>query len=60
MERRNDEDIRLKKYSIVTEKDWLIRAVEQKHPHLTVGVAYSEPLVYDRVDRLLLMTAIRN
>jgi hypothetical protein len=39
--------------------DWLMRAIEQKNAHLTIGVANSELLVFDQIDRQL-MTVISN
>jgi len=50
----------LKNQLVAARKDWLERAVEQKSAHLTVGIAYSELLVYDRVDRLLLTASLNN
>jgi hypothetical protein len=38
---------------------WLMRAIEQKNSHLTIGVANSELLVFDQIDRQL-MTVISN
>lgn len=49
----------LKKRLGTTSDDWLMRAVEQKNAHLTVGVANSELLVYDQLDRQLL-TVLNN
>lgn len=40
--------------------NWLMRAIEQKNAHLTVGVACSELLVYDQLDRQLLTLIANN
>jgi hypothetical protein len=37
-----------------TGSSWLERAIRQKNPALTIGVAASQLLVYDRLDRHLL------
>ena len=44
----------IKQHSVTCSDEWLIRAIEQKNPHLSVGVAYSELLVYDQLDRQLI------
>jgi hypothetical protein len=58
MERENEEDriyyIYVRKQTVACTCDWLMKAIEQKNARLTVGVAFSEPLVYDQVDRLVL------
>jgi len=33
---------------------WIQRAVEQKHPKLTLDLAYSIPLIYGELDEVLL------
>jgi hypothetical protein len=42
------------------QKDWLIRAVEQKCRNLTVGVANSKPLSFDGLDLNLLISKFNN
>jgi len=37
-----------------TSRTWIDLAIRQRHPRLTVELAYSTPLVYDALDRLLL------
>ena len=33
---------------------WIQRAVEQKHPKLTIDLAWSIPLIYSDLDKVLL------
>jgi hypothetical protein len=37
-----------------TSNDWIQRATAQRNPHLTVGVASSIELVYDKLDAKIL------
>ena len=39
---------------VSTSSTWLERAVEQRHPKLSLALAYSVPLVYSQLDRVLL------
>lgn len=43
-----------------TANGWLVTAIQQKNPALTVGVAYSVLLCYDRLDRALARRATVN
>ena len=43
-----------------TGSEWLERAILQKNPALTVGIASSRLLVYDRLDRRLILSSPAN
>jgi hypothetical protein len=45
---------------ISTSSSWLRKAIEQKHNHLTIGVANSRILVYDSFDRKILTLSNSN
>jgi hypothetical protein len=50
----------LKKGLISTSSLWIERAVAVKSTRLSVGIAYSKVLCYDRLDRRLLISSALN
>ena len=48
---QNEFDDMLRKGLVSTSSSWIERAVQQKSSRLTVGLAHSKVLTYDRLDR---------
>jgi hypothetical protein len=50
----------LRKRLVSTSKSWIERAVEQKHPRMTIDLANSTLLVYDGLQKALVPDQLLN